>query len=219
MQGITRLRATALVAAALVGMLVAAGSTRDARAADAAVAINNFAFTPAALTVTVGDRVTWTNNQAGVPHTATSNTGVTPAFDTGNLATGASGSVTFNTAGTFAYHCTIHPNMAGTITVLAATAITPTATAATPTATASPTAAATATPTRVATTAPTTATGASPTSAPAGTATVAPGAPATGSGLGTESDGFPTGVVLLGAGVLTLALVGLGVQRRIRGNP
>lgn len=197
MQVITRLRATALVAAAMVGMLVAAGSSREAHAADAAVAINNFAFAPAALTVTVGDRVTWTNNQASVPHTATSNTGVTPAFDTGNLATGASGSVTFATAGTFAYHCAIHPNMSGTITVLAATA---------------------ATPTTVATAAPTSAPGGSPTSAPVGTATAAPGAPSTGGGLATESDGFPAEVVLLGTGVLALALLGLGIQRRIRGN-
>jgi len=57
--------------------------------------------------------VTWSNAD-GTPHTATSNTG---AFDTQNIAAGASKSVTFSTTGTFQYHCSIHPGMMGTVIV------------------------------------------------------------------------------------------------------
>jgi hypothetical protein len=39
------------------------------------------------------------------------------AFDSGNLATGQTFSQTFSAAGTFAYHCNIHPQMTGTVTV------------------------------------------------------------------------------------------------------
>ena len=38
-------------------------------------------------------------------------------FDSGTLAQGDEFSETFGTAGTFAYHCTIHPSMTGTVTV------------------------------------------------------------------------------------------------------
>jgi plastocyanin len=47
-------------------------------------------------------------------HTSTSDNG---AWDSALLAPGASFSRTFQTAGTFPYHCTIHPNMVGTVTV------------------------------------------------------------------------------------------------------
>ncbi len=81
-----------------------------------AVEIKDFAFHPASVTVNVGDTITWTN-QDTAPHTATANDG---SFDTGNLNKGQSGSHTFTKAGTFAYICSIHPNMKGTVTVLAA---------------------------------------------------------------------------------------------------
>ena len=70
-------------------------------------------FGPAAITVHVGDTITWTNADAA-PHTATADDG---SFDTGTLARGQSGSHTFTSAGTFAYHCTIHPSMRATVKV------------------------------------------------------------------------------------------------------
>jgi plastocyanin len=91
-----------------------------ARAASPAVSIAGFAFQPAKLGVVVGDTVTWTNND-GTGHSATADGG---AFDTGVLAGGSSGSFTFATAGTFTYHCKIHRNMTGTVTVLDAVAVT-----------------------------------------------------------------------------------------------
>ena len=77
------------------------------------VAIKDFAFNPPDLSIKVGTTVTWTNND-GVGHTVTSTDGV---FESGVLAKGQTFSYTFNTAGTFPYHCTPHQNMTATITV------------------------------------------------------------------------------------------------------
>jgi plastocyanin len=79
----------------------------------AAVDIKNLAFSPATLTVSIGTTVTWTNDDS-MTHTVTSNSGV---FDSGDLPQGKTFSFTFNTAGTFDYHCAIHPSMVGHIIV------------------------------------------------------------------------------------------------------
>jgi plastocyanin len=71
------------------------------------------AYAPNPITVSVGTAVTWTNNDT-IAHTATANNG---AFDTGNLAAGSSKTITMSTAGSFPYHCTIHPGMVATINV------------------------------------------------------------------------------------------------------
>jgi plastocyanin len=78
-----------------------------------AVSIANMSFSPASLTVYVGTTVTWTNNDA-MAHTVTSDGS---SFDSGNIAPGGKYSRTFSTAGSFPYHCTIHPTMTGTVTV------------------------------------------------------------------------------------------------------
>jgi plastocyanin len=97
---------------------LALGSGRKAHAAnDPADTISDFKFTPATLTIHVGDTVTWTNN-GPTDHTATASNG---SFDTGDLKKGQSASHTFTTAGTVAYICTLHPFMHGTIVVLAST--------------------------------------------------------------------------------------------------
>jgi plastocyanin len=104
---------------ALLLCLLAAGSVR---AADASVTIADLAFAPGTVTITEGDSVTWTN-QDGVDHTATGT-----GFDTEAMGTGESSTISFETAGTFAYACAIHPTMRGAIIVEAAAAA-PTATA------------------------------------------------------------------------------------------
>jgi plastocyanin len=83
--------------------------------------INSWAFTPPELTIAAGEAVTWTNSGSLV-HTATSTTG---AFDTGNVMPGESKTVTIAAAGTYAYQCTPHPWMKGTIVVTAAAAAAP----------------------------------------------------------------------------------------------
>lgn len=80
----------------------------------ATVPISGFLFKPAQLTVRVGARVTFTNFDSA-SHTATADNGT--AFDTGTLVQRQSKTVTFPTAGMFAYHCAFHPFMQATVTV------------------------------------------------------------------------------------------------------
>jgi plastocyanin len=87
----------------------AAGTTGSGTA----VTIDNFAFSPATLKVKVGQKVSWTNKQQGVAHTVTADGGT---FDH-PMPAGATFSFAFTKAGSFAYHCTIHPSMHGTIVV------------------------------------------------------------------------------------------------------
>jgi len=75
--------------------------------------IIDFGFEPASINVKVGESVTWTNTGAA-PHTATADDG---SFDSKNMANGATFTQAFAKAGTFAYHCAIHPAMKGTVTV------------------------------------------------------------------------------------------------------
>jgi LPXTG-motif cell wall-anchored protein len=89
---------------------------RATAAADTGVTISDFEFAPSSVTVDEGDTVTWTND-GPTPHSATADDG---SFDTGIFNAGQSRSQTFDQAGTFAYFCTPHPNMRGTITVRAA---------------------------------------------------------------------------------------------------
>ena len=72
----------------------------------------NFAFAPGTMSASVGSTVSWTNGDS-TAHTVTFDSGP----DCGNVAPDASTTVTFPAAGTFNYHCTIHPTMKGTVTV------------------------------------------------------------------------------------------------------
>jgi predicted lipoprotein with Yx(FWY)xxD motif/plastocyanin len=74
--------------------------------------ISGFAFAPASLNVPVGSTVVWKNNDPAI-HTITSDSGV--FNQTINI--GASFSYTFAQAGSYPYHCAIHPYMTGTIVV------------------------------------------------------------------------------------------------------
>ena len=77
------------------------------------VMIHNFSFLPQTITVAKGTTVTWTNMD-NATHTVTSNTGL---FNSGNLGTGSTFRFTFNTPGTYTYHCSIHGSMTGTVIV------------------------------------------------------------------------------------------------------
>jgi len=106
-----------LVAALLAAPAIASAANSSARIIDCPPASG--CFSPNPITIKVGDTVTWTNN-GSVSHTSTSNTG---AWDTGSISSGATSSaVAFPNAGTFPYHCTIHPSMTGTVVVSAVTA-------------------------------------------------------------------------------------------------
>lgn len=124
-----RRHARSSLAAATGALLVmAALGAGPASAADVTVQqVTGNLFSPANVTIDVGDTVTWVNADSVAPHTVTANDG---SFDSGLMANGATFARTFNSSGTFAYRCTFHPpGMVGTVTVRAAATPTPTATA------------------------------------------------------------------------------------------
>ncbi|HEY2434358.1 MAG TPA: hypothetical protein VGI12_16915 [Vicinamibacterales bacterium] len=69
------------------------------------------AFSPSPVTVAVGGSVTWTNHD-NTTHTSTGST-----WNSGSIAPGGNYTMSFPTAGTFSYHCSIHPGMTGSVTV------------------------------------------------------------------------------------------------------
>ena len=82
-----------------------------------AVAIQGFVFNQPSITIKKGDTVVWTNKDSA-PHTVTGNPpagGGSPSSPTMNL--GITYSFTFTTAGTFNYHCALHPSMTGKVIV------------------------------------------------------------------------------------------------------
>lgn len=130
------MRTAGRIGAALTTLAIGAGwaLAGPAPAATSAVSLVGIAFAPATITVSVGDTVTWTNNESGqIPHSVTSDTA--GLFDSNPNCTGAatsscmlpgqSFSQTFSTAGSFAYHCRIHANMHGTVVVVAAASASP----------------------------------------------------------------------------------------------
>jgi plastocyanin len=80
---------------------------------DVAGTIAGNAFDPAEVSATVGQVVGFTNEDA-VPHSFTLDDG---SCDTGTFETGASGAIRFDAAGSYPFHCTVHPTMTGTVTV------------------------------------------------------------------------------------------------------
>ena len=92
----------------------------DGTANGASVAIMNYGFYPAALTISTGTTVTWVNMDM-VQHTVTSGTEQAPTnlFDSHELNHMQSFSYTFSAPGTYIYYCDVHPDMIGTVTVTA----------------------------------------------------------------------------------------------------
>lgn len=74
----------------------------------------SWTYAPDTLTIHVGDHVVWTNTGQAA-HTVTADGGT---FDSGSLNTGQTWTFVFSKAGTYAYHCTFHPWMKGTVIVV-----------------------------------------------------------------------------------------------------
>jgi len=106
---------TAAMAAAL--LLAAVFAASQALAANVEVKIDNFTFAPQQITVKAGDTVTWTNRD-DIPHTVTSKT---MTFRSKAMDTDDKFSFTFTTPGTYAYFCSLHPHMTGSVVVEAST--------------------------------------------------------------------------------------------------
>ncbi|HVF77372.1 MAG TPA: plastocyanin/azurin family copper-binding protein [Solirubrobacteraceae bacterium] len=93
-----------------------AGVTAVAGAAGSkTVALKNIAFAPKSLSVSKGTRVTFAFRDDGTTHNVTST--ASTRFKTISDRETGSPSRTFERAGTYSYHCTLHPGMTGRITV------------------------------------------------------------------------------------------------------
>jgi plastocyanin len=77
-------------------------------------ATGQMTFEPAMQTAHVGDIIQWTNT-GSIEHTVSFDT--QPSLSDPSLQPGGTWEVKFTTAGTYTYHCNIHPNMLGTIVV------------------------------------------------------------------------------------------------------
>ena len=71
-------------------------------------------YSPNPTTMRVGQTVAWQNNDS-IAHNATQDAGAFASITVN--AGGITTPITMSTAGTFTYHCTIHPGMVGTLTV------------------------------------------------------------------------------------------------------
>jgi len=78
------------------------------------VTMKNIAFSPASVTVRVGQQITWTNDDS-VDHNVTATAGA--SFRSSDFGQGGTFSFTPTKAGTIHYVCTLHPGMEGTIVV------------------------------------------------------------------------------------------------------
>ena len=78
------------------------------------IEIKGFAFNPDVVHIPQGSTVIWTNRDSA-PHTVTSDSG--NELDSNTLSEGQTYAHTFPTAGTYTYHCSIHPSMKGRIVV------------------------------------------------------------------------------------------------------
>jgi plastocyanin len=115
------------VAAFLVVLVTGCGSsnstpTTPTPTTPAAVTVNiptgartlgTASFVPSPVTVSVGSTVTWSNTDS-IAHDVIADGGT---WDSGRVAAGATFAFTFQTKGTFPYHCSLHPGMVGTLTV------------------------------------------------------------------------------------------------------
>lgn len=90
-------------------------AARPAAAATKNVMIQNYAFTPASLTIAVGDTVTWTNMDTA-PHTVTVSSGPVK-FASPTLQKGETFTYTFTAPGTYSYYCAVHPDMMAKVIV------------------------------------------------------------------------------------------------------
>lgn len=94
--------------------LVAASTSANTGASDAdRIVIKSFMFMPMSLTIKRGSIVTWTNAD-DEPHTVVGDAGL---FRSGAVDTNETFTFEFDQPGTYHYHCSIHPQMVGTIVV------------------------------------------------------------------------------------------------------
>lgn len=97
----------------IVAVAGLSGGEAQADGLQRAVAIEAMQFSPPIMEVKVGDVVTWTNKDP-FPHTVTAEN---RSFDSGEMPIDGVWKMTAKQKGTFAYRCTLHPTMHGTLIV------------------------------------------------------------------------------------------------------
>jgi plastocyanin len=107
----------------VVVALVAGGGTNDKpqqtpavfEGSEVTIAIRDFDYSPRDATISAGTTVTWVNSDSE-RHDAVE--AGDELWRTGLIEEGESGAVTFDDKGEYDYHCSIHPYMEGTLTVI-----------------------------------------------------------------------------------------------------
>jgi amicyanin len=107
------LAALPLAASLAASLAVASMRATSVEAADLAVRIDNFTFTPDTAEIAVGTTVTWTNGD-DIPHTVAE---VARRFKSKAMDSGDTYSFTFTAPGTYEYFCSLHPHMKAKIVV------------------------------------------------------------------------------------------------------
>jgi plastocyanin len=97
----------------VLGVVAVSGCTTTEESKEDKVIIQNGAFIPGTLNVSLGTTVTWVNRNPD-PQDIVSDAKI---FDSGTLLNGQSYNYTFNETGSYHYHSTIHPDIKGTIVV------------------------------------------------------------------------------------------------------
>ena len=100
-------------AGASAGSAAACATAPAGSTAAATVTIKNFAYTPQPVQAKVGDVIAWKNDDSA-PHSATMDDA---SCDTDTISSGASAMLVFTAAGTYTYHCKIHPGQMKDVTV------------------------------------------------------------------------------------------------------
>jgi plastocyanin len=93
-----------------------ASNNSSSQPAAGTINIKDMMFTPSQISVAVGGTVTWTNNDT-TAHTVVDDLSNVDGPNSGDIAPGQSYSFKFTKAGSYQYHCSIHPSMRGTIVV------------------------------------------------------------------------------------------------------
>ncbi|MGW7531009.1 cupredoxin domain-containing protein [Amycolatopsis sp. NPDC054798] len=104
----------ALLAASVL-LTLAAPQAPSAAAATQTVMMQDYAYSPASLTVHVGDTVTWIQHDTAPHDVVTTSSPV--SFRSPQLSQGQSWSYTFRAAGTYSYYCSVHPDMRAQVIV------------------------------------------------------------------------------------------------------
>lgn len=86
----------------------------DVLSGSVSITIKNYKYAPATIKVKKGTKITWTNEDVA-GHTVTADNG---SWESKLLAKGGTYEKTFDSVGTFAYHCAPHPYMKASIEVV-----------------------------------------------------------------------------------------------------